>query len=35
MANDETTVGASNAIPSVATLTILGGVSDIVDYVCV
>ena len=34
MTNDETTAGASNAIPSAATLTILGGLSDIVDYVC-
>jgi pectate lyase-like protein len=32
--NDETTAGSSKAIPTAATLTIIGGVSDIVDYVC-
>jgi hypothetical protein len=34
MTNDETTAGGSNAIPTDSTLTISGGVSDIVDYVC-
>ena len=34
MTNDETAAGGSKAIPTSATLTIVGGASDVVDYVC-
>ena len=34
MTNDETTAGASKAVPTTTTLTIIGGSSDTVDYVC-
>jgi len=32
--NDETMAGVSKAVPTTSTLTILGGASDVVDYVC-
>jgi hypothetical protein len=34
MTNDETTAGVSKAVPTTTTLTIVGGVTDIVDYLC-
>ena len=34
MTNDETTAGASKAVPTTTTLTIIGGSSDTIDYVC-
>ena len=32
--NDQSTAGASKAIPTTTTLTILGGSTDVVDYQC-
>ena len=34
MTNDESSAGASKAIPTPATLTIVGGPTDVVDYLC-
>jgi hypothetical protein len=34
MTNDQSTAGASKAIPTATTLTIVGGPSDVVDYIC-
>lgn len=34
MTNDQSTIGASKAIPTSTTLTILGGQTDVVDYIC-
>jgi len=34
MTNDETTAGVSKAIPTTTTLTIEGGATDVVDYLC-
>jgi hypothetical protein len=32
--NDQSTAGASKAIPTTTTLTIVGGPTDVVDYLC-
>ena len=32
--NDQSTIGASKAIPTTTTLTIVGGPTDVVDYIC-
>jgi hypothetical protein len=34
MTNDQSTTGASKAIPTTTTLTIVGGPTDVVDYIC-
>jgi hypothetical protein len=34
MTNDRSTTGASKAIPTTTTLTIVGGPTDVVDYIC-
>lgn len=34
MTNDESTAGASKAIPTTTTLTIVGGSTDVVNYMC-